>query len=138
MKDTISYLIASVCKKHRSLTDVLLQKECGLHVGQEMILNQLWIHDGLSQSELAEKMEVHQATLTKSIKRMEAQGFVRRNRDSEDKRISKVYLTSKGVNLNNVVHFTWKKVENRSINDFTPEELLTLRKLLLKVKNNLS
>jgi DNA-binding MarR family transcriptional regulator len=137
MKDTISFLLASICKSHRTLADEMLKKECGLHVGQEMLLHILWQSNGISQSDLANKLEIQQATITKSIKRMEERGFVNREKDANDSRVSRVFLTENGINLQNNVEETWNKLENKTVKEFTLEEKILLRQLLLRVKNNL-
>jgi len=41
IEETISYLLAQVCKAHRAAANEVLS-ETGLHVGQEMMLYSLW------------------------------------------------------------------------------------------------
>ncbi len=55
LKDTVGYMLAQVCKLHRQRADELLT-EIGLHVGQEMILVMLLDNEGITQTELAERM----------------------------------------------------------------------------------
>ena len=73
--ETISYLLKQTCRAHRNTAHKLLA-EIGLHPGQEMILFRLWQADGLTQSELVEKLCVQPATVTKMLNRMVKNGLV--------------------------------------------------------------
>ena len=52
IKESASFALAKVCKAHRANIGGLLA-EHGLHVGQEMVLMELWEDDGLRGGELA-------------------------------------------------------------------------------------
>ena len=68
----------------------------GLHVGQERLLAVLWEEEGLGQSELVERLSVQPPTVTTALQRLERGGFVRRELDPANRRVSRVYLTDKG------------------------------------------
>src|SRR5919199_6974929 len=68
----------------------------GLHTGQERLLAVLWEEDGLSQSELVERLAVRPPTVTTALQRLEREGFVRREPDASNRRVSRVFLTDKG------------------------------------------
>ena len=69
IKDSVGYTLAQVCKLHRQRADNLLNS-IGLHVGQEMVLTELWRKDGISQTELAEQLSLQPATVTNSLRRL--------------------------------------------------------------------
>jgi DNA-binding MarR family transcriptional regulator len=60
------------------------------------ILSALEASDGRSQKNLAEACGIDAPTITRVLDRLETQGFVRRRRDSEDRRVVRVDLTGKG------------------------------------------
>src|ERR1700754_708132 len=74
----------------RSLT------ESGLYAGQDGVILALAGQDGLPAGTLAQKLGVKAPTMTRTIGRMEAQGFVERRPDADDARLTKVYLTEAG------------------------------------------
>jgi len=135
--ETIGFLLAQTCKAHRSMADRLLG-EVGLHAGQEMILLRLWREDGLMQSDLADRLCVQAATVTKMIHRLAEAGLVERRGDSEDQRISHVYLTEKGRALQPPVEEIWGCFEQTSFASLTLEEKILLRRLLMQVLDNLN
>ena len=96
--ESTGYLLAHVCKTHRNKASELLAA-IDLYVGQEMFLLQLWQRDGLSLSEMAELVHVQPATASRMLDRLEAAGLVKRRQDSEDGRVSRIFLTQEGHNL---------------------------------------
>ena len=53
--------------------------------------------NGISMSELATKLGIDNSTLTRNIQKLELYKFINRKASSYDRRISKVFLTSKGI-----------------------------------------
>ncbi len=66
---------------------------------QASILSHLDEVDATSMTELAEHMGVTPSTMSLAIKRLERQGFVRRKRDTRDRRVVQLRLTSAGVRV---------------------------------------
>jgi MarR family transcriptional regulator, organic hydroperoxide resistance regulator len=136
MQETVGFAIAQLCKAHRNSVAAKLS-ELGLHVGQEMILVQLWEEEGLAQSQLVERMCVEPPTLTKMLQRIEREGFVERRPDAEDARVSRVYLTERGRSLREAVEAVWREVEVETIKGMTSEERMLFRRFLMQARTNL-
>jgi DNA-binding MarR family transcriptional regulator len=137
IKDLNSYLIARICHVHRNLVQKKLSKY-NLHVGQEMFLLPLWEQDGMNLTQLAERLCVQQATISRMLERIENGGLVTRVKDPEDGRVSLVYLTEEGRALLEPVTHLWEEVDAVMMKDFTSEERLLFRRLLIQVYANLS
>ncbi|MBA3470018.1 MAG: MarR family transcriptional regulator [Herpetosiphonaceae bacterium] len=137
IQETISYLLAQVCKAHRNVANSALNS-LDLHVGQEMVLLQLSQEDGLTQSQLAERMCVEAPTLTRMLQRMERDLVIRRLPDREDARISRVYLTQKALELQPAIEQCWSNLEAQTLAGLTAEERMLLRRLLMQVRTNLT
>ncbi len=135
--DSISYLLIQACKAHRALAEKLWS-EIGLHVGQDMILRQLWPAEGCTQSELADRLCIQPATVTKMLQRMEQTKLIERRGDPEDQRVSRVYLTNQGRALLQPYEEAWAKLEQTLIEGLNLEERVLLRRLLLQVRDNLT
>ena len=65
----------------------------GFTRSQWWVLNHLFRKDGLTQSELADLLEVEKATLGRLLDRMEQKGWIRREDDAADRRVRRVHLT---------------------------------------------
>jgi DNA-binding MarR family transcriptional regulator len=134
--ESIDFLLAQVCRLHYSRARTLLEA-FGLFRGQPPLLFALWEKEGLTHSELAECLHVQPATITKMIKRMERAGFVERSQDAEDQRVSRVYLTDAGRNIQDAVEGVWRELEEQTFAGFNSEERALLSQFLLRIRNNL-
>ena len=87
--------------KHRRLHALL--DELGLHRGQAWVLYALWDQDGLTQSELTERLNRSPSTVTKTVQWLEKAGFVKRCADDSDERVGNLridyVLPSKGMKI---------------------------------------
>lgn len=137
IKEKSSYLMARVCHAHRNAVHAELAK-IDLHVGQEMFLICLWQQDGVTLSEMADWLNVQQATVSRMLDRIECTGLVSRLKDPEDQRVTRVYLTDQGRSLLGPVAQIWQAIETQMLAGFTLEERLLFRRMLLQVYENLT
>jgi len=76
-----------------------LLEELGLTYPQYLALLVLWEQDGLTVSDLGERLHLDSGTLTPLLKRLEAAGYVSRLRDVQDERRVLIRLTAAGRQL---------------------------------------
>lgn len=76
-----------------------LLEELGLTYPQYLVMLVLWERDGLSVSEIGERLYLDSGTLTPLLKRMEAAGLLSRARSERDERVVLVHLTTAGQRL---------------------------------------
>ena len=137
LPETMSYLLAQVCKLHRQLADELLN-EIGLHVGQEMVLCALWEKEGVTQTELGGHLAVQPATVTNALRRLERKGLVERIPDTDDQRVFRVFPTAESKRRKVDVEEKWDQLERTSFTGFTGREREVLHSLLSRVHENLA
>lgn len=70
--------------------------ELGLTYPQYITLMALWEEDGISVSALGERVALDSGTLTPLLKRMQAAGWLQRQRDAQDERRVRIVLTPAG------------------------------------------
>lgn len=133
VKASVGYRLARVCKAHRANVGAMLA-EFGLHVGQEMVLIELWQSDGLRGGELACRLGVEPPTVTKMLRRLEGLGLVERRPDPADARSFLVYLTEKGRALEAPVWRCWERAGERTFSGLDAGERRELGRLLSKVR----
>jgi MarR family transcriptional regulator, organic hydroperoxide resistance regulator len=128
LDETLSYALIKLMKTQRNrLAAALLP--LGLHVGQELLLNQLWREDGLTQGELIARLGVEPPTVTKTLQRLERAGFVYRAPDPVRSRVSRVHLTDAGKALREPVEEIWARMDDdlqRGLDDKEREVLSRL------------
>ena len=125
--------LISVMRVHRTRASELLHA-LGVHVGQEMILFQLWQRDGLNQTELTTCLGVEPPTTTRMVKRMEASSLVERRADPRDGRVVQVWLSPQGRALEGPVTEAWQTLEAMTVDRLSAGERAMLRELLAKVR----
>lgn len=135
-QSSISNLLVQICKHRRNKSNTLLS-EAGIHGGQDILLYYLSIEDGQTVSALVEKMCIQHATISNMIDRMEANGMIKKEKDSLDKRTSRVYMTDKGNEAYKQVAKIWKIMEATATKGLTEKQEDSLRELLQLVLKNL-
>lgn len=76
-----------------------LLEPMGLTHPQYLVMLALWQHAPLSGRELSRLLQLDPGTLSPLLKRLEAAGYVRRERDASDERSLAVSLTAEGQAL---------------------------------------
>jgi DNA-binding MarR family transcriptional regulator len=133
---SLDFLLAQVSRLHYHRAHELLEK-LGLYRGQPPVLFTLWEHDGMTHSELAQSLEITPATITRMVQRMEKAGFVHCKPDEDDQRVSRVYLTDAGRTVRTELQAVWDRMEVENFLGFGADELVVLRGLLSRIRENL-
>ena len=125
----LSAAAREVTKLYRPYLD-----ELNLTYTQYITMMVLWEQRSCSAKQLGEKLYLDSGTLTPVIKSLEQKGFVVRSRSSSDERVLMVGLTDKGLALREEAKTIPQKMS--ACVKLTPEEAVTLYKLLYKVLGN--
>jgi MarR family transcriptional regulator, organic hydroperoxide resistance regulator len=128
----LGYQIVQLCRAHRALASEMLSK-IGLHIGQEIILMHLWKQDGQNQTQLAQQMNVQAPTVTKMLQRLEQTGILERRTAKHDQRVTNVWLTQKGKDLEPKVNEIWAELEQRTIEHLSHEERTSFEVIIKKI-----
>ena len=97
----------------RRLQEVL--EPFGLTPFHWLVLCCLWQEDGLPTSSIGDKLQQVGGTLTGVLDRMEERGLVRRERDTRDRRIWRIWLTDSGTELQEVLPPLVAKIRDRAV-----------------------
>lgn len=110
-------------------------EQLGLTYPQYITIICLWEEDNQSVKGLSEKLFVEPSTMTPMLKRLEAMGFVRRERDSKDERSVRVALTDAGRSVREKA-FAYREVTAKAAG-LSPEEFRILQKAIVRLRSNL-
>lgn len=100
--DGVSALLMQFARINRLEGERIL-KTFGIRSGQEVVMGSLWEEDGLRTGDIATRVGVSAAGITKHVKNLVAAGFVETTTDRDDRRVSRVYLTQKGRDVRDAV-----------------------------------
>lgn len=136
---TAPMIIGQISRMHRSYmrenevaAPIMGQNSC------RMILMRLSFGDGLTQLELSQETKLKPPTVSVALKRMETEGYVYRESDPDDLRITRVWLTEKGKALDQSTEERFRIAEEKMMQGFTAEESRLLCRMLLRIRNNLA
>jgi DNA-binding MarR family transcriptional regulator len=108
-------------------------EELGLTYTQYVTIIALWEEDNQTVSGLGEKLFLESNTLTPMLKKLEAMGFLERQRDPEDERQVRVSLTKSGRRLREKA----LKMDLTDATGLAPDEFAKVQKAIVTLRNNL-
>lgn len=94
----LGFLIHDVSRLRRSAFDRCL-KPLNVTRAQWWVLAYLSREDGMTQSQLAEELDIGKVAVGGLIDRLEKSGLVRRDADASDRRVNRVFLEPKSKQL---------------------------------------
>jgi MarR family transcriptional regulator, organic hydroperoxide resistance regulator len=133
---SLGRLFANVGRLHATRADQYLD-QMGLYRGQAILLITLSRHDGMTHSEIAERLQISPAAATKVIKRLEQAQYLRRQPDPRDERVSRLYLCDEGHAALKEIFRSFADLDCMTFAGLNEEELAQFRELLLRVQANL-
>lgn len=104
--------------------------------GQYMFLIQLYNHDGLSQEEIAARLNIDKGTTARAIKKLEDQGYITRIKDECDKRANKIFITQKAEDIRTDFFRILGQWNDILTSGLTEEEVELVLKLMKKISVN--
>jgi MarR family transcriptional regulator, organic hydroperoxide resistance regulator len=77
-------------------TVTIVERETGVSARQWFALSMLGEEDGISQGDMCQRFGLDPSRLTRVAQALEREGMIRRERDPEDNRVVRMYLTGEG------------------------------------------
>ena len=109
----------------------------GMTRAQWVLLVWLERKPGVTQNEVASRVEVEPITIARLIDRLEARGVVERRHDPKDRRVRRLHLTEAAAPLLDVVH-AYRRDSNKVLTEgVPPDDLKRILAGLMTMKSNL-
>ena len=114
-------------------------KQGGINLtrSQWRVITHLKSHDGLTQSELAERLLIEKAPTGTLIDKLENAGLVERRPDPNDRRVKRVFITQHAAPLLPTIEQVAAELIEVSMDGLSADEQQQLHQLLNKVHLNL-
>jgi DNA-binding MarR family transcriptional regulator len=132
----LGYLMHDVSRLRRSAFDRSL-KPLNVTRSQWWVLAYLSRQDGMTQSQLAEELDLGKVAIGGLIDRLEKSDLVRREADSTDRRVNRVYLQPQSKSLINKMRKMNHKLNEIILHGIAYNELEVTAKTLVGIKKNL-
>lgn len=112
--------------------------EHGFYAGQDQIMLALDGEDGQTPGQLAQRLGVRPPTVTKTVNRLQGQGYVEKRASEADARQANVFLTAEGQAAIKAIEKAVRKTEKQALKGLDKKEQKALLKLLGRIGANLS
>lgn len=132
----LGFLMHDVSRLRRGVFDEFM-KPMGMTRSQWWVLAHLARHDGMIQSDLADMLDLGKAALGGLIDRLESSKFIERRADDYDRRVKRIYLTTKGTQMINAMRTRSHEMSERVLDGLDIEARNALVNMLSLVKKNL-
>lgn len=132
----INNLLMCIDRRRRQIGENAMA-ELDIQPSQHFVL--VWLkHVGraASQAQLAETMQVSPASVARSLKALDKEGYIIRS-GGADSRCNEITITEKGENVLSKSMNLFRKLDERCYAGFTEDELNQLQNLLSKLQKNL-
>ena len=132
----LGFLLGDVARLTRTAFD---RRVASLELtrSQWWVLTYVFRDQGLTQSELADHLEIGKVALGNLIDRLEAKGWVERRPDPNDRRINRVFLTGKAAPIMDDMRAPAQDLYDMLVSGLSKAQRETLVDLLLVVRRNL-
>jgi DNA-binding MarR family transcriptional regulator len=132
----IGYSITDVGRLLRTVFERRV-RAFGLTRAQWLVIARMRRRPGLSQSEIADLLEIEKASAGRLIDRMEAKGWLQRRDDASDRRINRLHLTPEAERLHAAIWPIAEATVGTALGDLSADEQRQLTGLMTRVKAKL-
>lgn len=133
---TMNHLHAAARLARTALAARLLDH--GFYAGQDQIMLALNQSDGQTPGQLAARLGVRPPTITKTINRLQVQGFLDKRASETDARQAHIFLTETGRDTIRAIEKSVRKTEKQALKGLDKKDQKTLAKLLSRIEANLT
>lgn len=137
-ENSVGFTVNITAKAFQKALDLELRKNVGVTLSQWRVISMLVFQPGLTQKEIADKVGIEGATLVPVIDKMEKEGLLKRKPDSKDRRVNRIYLSTKANSLWNSMIECALRIRKISTKDIAEDQIKTTLDTLRKISANLA
>lgn len=135
---SMGFVVYYASKTMQKAFDLELRNKIGISITQAKVLFALYGQSGFTLREIADKIGVESPTLVPVIDKMEADGYVKRKPDTQDRRIKRIHTTPKAGSLWDSMMECIAQIRKVCAKDLSEQELKSAIRTMRKISENLS
>jgi len=136
-EQSIGFLVSEVARLMRRDFDGRV-RALGLTLAQWRALANLARFEGCSNVQLADQLEIKPITLTRQIDKLVAAGLVRREADTEDRRVVRLYLTEQAQPVLTIMRDKALETRSKTLSGVDQAAYEQVFAILQRMKENLT
>jgi len=132
LDDSLGFILNNAGRKVSQLLSLRFQP-FEITTEQWTLLNRLIEEDGISQKDLAKRVEKDQTNVTRILNQLERKGLVERETNTQDKRSFLTFVTEKGKKLNETLIPIENQVVTSVLEGLPESQIKELAKTLIYI-----
>ena len=136
-EDHIGRKIVLTSRTIQHAFDFELRDKVGITMAQWRVINTLTSQNGTTQREIADKLGLDTSSLIPLIDRLEAKELVQRKPDPSDRRINRLYLTTRAEVLLNAMHSCILSIRKILTKGIREDQIEVTQQVLERIGENL-
>lgn len=129
-KECVIFLLGKAYQKAHGIFKQQLEP-FGITNMQHLILEVLWVENGLTAAELSKLLILDKATLSGGLDRMAEAGWIKKLKDKKDGRVIRLYTTEKADQIKDQLIEARKMSNELVLEKFSTEEKILLKRFLI-------
>lgn len=132
-------LLDIISVMNQPLRDEQILQAAGVQLEQMLfpLLVAVWRYGPVGVVELADHLGRDYTTVSRQVKKLEAQGLACKQANAKDRRISEVMLSEKGQRMIDAIAVARRRLTNQVLAEWSQDEVLALFRLTRKYANSL-
>ena len=130
----VTFRLAKLQSRLNAQGTAILKENSGLSLVEWRVIQVIRMFDNPSLSQIAEHVQMDKGQLSRKIKGMIEKGLLKSQRDDGDKRIQKLGLTEKAIEINRRLLPIMEQRQHNLLTDITPDELDSFYRIIDKIE----
>lgn len=126
-------MLKTSAKAWEKAADIELRERFGLTGAKWKIITVLSIKEGITQKHIADMLFVEAPTLVSVIDKMEKDGYVKRESDSNDRRNNLIFMTKKSKDIVDPIIESILEIRNMGLNKISKKDMEAAKKVLAQI-----
>lgn len=128
--------LISILYRKNTIQKSLLLKKIDITASEQPFLSTLYYHNGVSQEFLSSFLSIDKAATARAIQSLIDKGLVVKAKDNEDKRVNRIFLTEKGMEIKKPLQDTLDNLGEIITKNMSEAEINKAYALLEKMVKN--
>ncbi len=129
-------MLKTSAKAWEKAADIEFRERFGLTGAKWKIIAVLSIKEGITQKHIADMLFVEAPTLVSVIDKMEKDGYVRRESDSNDRRNNLIFMTKKSKDIVDPIIDSILEIRNMGLDKISKKDMEAAKKVLSQIITN--
>ena len=109
-----------------------------IHPAQMRLIGWIGEHEGTTQADIAQQLNVKPSTTAISVRRLEKSGLIERRKDEIDQRVWRIFLSGQAKELREKISCTLQETKLAMLRGFDEQEITELYGYLRRITQNLT